>query len=72
MKRLDVRPEECLMVGNDATEDMAAAETGMRVFLLTDCLLNRENKDISTWPHGGFPQLMDYIESQCRESEATI
>ena len=72
MKRLDVRPEECLMVGNDAAEDMAAAETGMRVFLLTDCLLNRENKDISTWPHGGFPQLMDYIESQCRESEATI
>ena len=72
MKRLDVRPEECLMVGNDATEDMAAAETGMRVFLLTDCLLNRENKDISIWPHGGFPQLMDYIESQCRESEATI
>lgn len=72
MRRLGVRPEECLMVGNDATEDMAAAETGMRVFLLTDCLLNRENKDISTWPHGGFPQLMDYIVSQCRESEATI
>lgn len=72
MRRLDVRPEECLMVGNDATEDMVASETGMRVFLLTDCLLNRENKDISTWPHGGFPQLMDYIESQCRESEATI
>ena len=72
MRRLDVRPEECLMVGNDATEDMAAAETGKRVFLLTDCLLNRENKDISTWPHGGFPQLMDYIESQCRESEAMI
>lgn len=72
MRRLDVRPEECLMVGNDATEDMVASETGMRVFLLTDCLLNKENKDISTWPHGGFPQLMDYIESQCRESEATI
>ena len=72
MKRLGVRPEECLMVGNDATEDMAAAETGMRVFLLTDCLLNRDNRDISAWPHGGFPQLMDYIKSQYRESEATI
>ena len=72
MKRLGVRPEECLMVGNDATEDMAAAETGMRVFLLTDCLLNRDNRDISVWPHGGFPQLMDYIKSQCRESETTI
>lgn len=72
MKRLDVRPEECLMVGNDATEDMAAAETGMRVFLLTDCLINREGKDICAWPHGSFRQLMDYIESQCRESDETI
>lgn len=72
LKRLGVRPEECLMVGNDATEDMAAAETGMRVFLLTDCLLNKENKDISAWPHGGFPQLMDYMESLCREDEVTM
>lgn len=72
LKRLGVRPEECLMVGNDATEDMAAAETGMRVFLLTDCLLNKENKDISAWPHGGFPQLMDYMESLCRENEVTM
>ena len=72
LKRLNLRPEECLMVGNDATEDMVASETGMRVFLLTDCLLNKENKDINAWPHGGFPQLMDYIESLCREDKATM
>ena len=30
------------MVGNDVTEDMVAEETGMQVFLLTDCLINKE------------------------------
>ena len=57
--KLGVDPEQCLMVGNDVEEDMEAAEqTGMRVFLLTDCLINRENRDISAYPHGSFSQLM--------------
>ena len=65
--RLGIRPEECLMVGNDVTEDMVAGETGMQVFLLTDCLINKERKDISVYPRGSFRQLIDFIESQCRE-----
>lgn len=65
--RLGVRPEECLMVGNDVTEDMVASETGMQVFLLTDCLINKERKDISVYLRGSFRQLIDFIESQCRE-----
>ena len=54
-------PTECLMVGNDATEDTAAELAGMQVFLLTDCLINEENKDISQWPHGGFDELEKFI-----------
>lgn len=57
---LGLRAEECLMVGNDVAEDMIAQELGMRVFLLTDCLINREGKDISAYPHGGFGQLMEF------------
>ncbi len=60
-KRLSVRPEECLMVGNDAEEDLAARKIGMDVFLLTDCLLNRHDADISGYARGGFQQLRDYI-----------
>ena len=60
-KRLGVSQEQCLMVGNDVTEDMAASETGMKVFLLTDFLINRERKNISVYPRGSFEQLMDYI-----------
>ena len=60
-KRLGVSPEQCLMVGNDVTEDMEAAQkAGMSVFLLTDCLINKERKDISVYPRGSFEQLIDF------------
>ena len=61
-RSLSVKPSVCLMVGNDATEDMAAQEAGMSVFLITDCLINRENKDISVYPNGSFEQLMEYVQ----------
>lgn len=61
-KRIGVAPEECLMVGNDVSEDMAAAKVGMRVFLLTDCLLNKKEEDISGYPKGGFGELQKYLK----------
>lgn len=62
-KRLGVSPEECLMVGNDAQEDMAAGLAGMQVFLLTDCLINRKDADIAQWPNGSFDALLDHIKN---------
>ena len=60
---LGLRPEECLMVGNDATEDLAAEKLGIKVFLLPRCLINRENKDISACPQGSFDDLLAYINN---------
>lgn len=62
LKQLHVTPEECLMVGNDVQEDMIAAQLGMQVFLLTDCLINKSGEDISRYPHGGFPQLLAFVD----------
>ena len=62
LDKLGLTPEECLMVGNDAEEDTAAAKLGIQVFLLTDCLINRKGVDIEAYPHGGFDDLMAYIE----------
>ena len=62
MTKLDLKPCECAMVGNDVTEDMVAAELGINVFLLTDNIINRNNKDISVYPHGSFEQLKKWIE----------
>lgn len=61
-KRLHIAPTDCLMVGNDVTEDMAAATISMKTFLLTDCLINSQKKDISHYPNGSFDQLSDYLD----------
>ncbi len=53
--------DECIMVGNNVDEDMIAETLGMKVFLITDCLINDQNKDISVYPNGSFPELLDYI-----------
>ncbi len=60
---LGLEATDCIMVGNDVTEDMVAKELGMEVFLLTDCLINKENKDISQYPNGSFPQLLQWLEA---------
>lgn len=61
LDKLDMRAEDCLMVGNDMTEDTAAAQLGMGVFLITDCLINKEGRDVNTWPHGGFDELIRFV-----------
>lgn len=63
IEKLGVKPEECLMVGNDVGEDMVVEKLGMKVFLLTDCIINKENKDVSQYPQGGFTKLLQYIEN---------
>jgi FMN phosphatase YigB (HAD superfamily) len=62
-KELGVSCEECLMVGNDVEEDMIAQTTGMKVFLITDCMINKKNKDISVYPNGSFEDLITYIKN---------
>lgn len=62
LDKLNLNPEECLMVGNDTEEDMIAETTGMHVFLLTDCMINRKQVDIDRYPKGSFSELLQYIE----------
>ena len=40
---------------------MVAETLGMRVFLLTDHLINKSAKDIAAYPHGGYGQLLDFL-----------
>ena len=61
LMRLGAKPEECLMVGNDVRDDMSAADVGLNVFLLTDCLINTVGADISVYPNGDCDDLCEYI-----------
>ncbi|MBQ7387332.1 MAG: HAD family hydrolase [Clostridia bacterium] len=56
-------PEECLVVGNDTRDDLSAVTVGMKIFFLTNDLINRDNIDISEYPHGDFAALKEYLIS---------
>lgn len=63
LKRCALLPEECVMVGNDVSDDMVAADLGMKVFLLTDCLINAKSADVSAYPQGGFKELIEFLNN---------
>ena len=60
---LDVYADECIMVGNDVREDMVARELGMGVFLITDYIINVENRDIDEFPRGSWEDFKKYIDN---------
>ena len=50
------------MVGNDTDDDMAAEKIGMKVFLLTDYLINKKEMDISLYHNGNFKALKEFLK----------
>ena len=63
LANLDISADECLMVGNDVDEDMIAEKLGMKVFLLTNDLINKSGTDINKYPHGDFDEFRSFIEN---------
>ena len=64
LSKLNLTGGECLMVGNDVNEDMIAEQLGMKVFLVTDCLINADGKDVNAYPHGTFDDLAAYLHKE--------
>ncbi|MBR3694467.1 MAG: HAD family hydrolase [Erysipelotrichales bacterium] len=63
MNKFQLDPIECLMIGNDVQEDSVVNQLGTSVYLVTDDLIDRNNTDISTIPHGSFQELIAYIQA---------
>ena len=59
--RIGVAPEDCIMVGNDAVDDLGAREVGIPVFLLMNNFLNRTGLDVSGVPQGNENDLKKFI-----------
>lgn len=62
-ERLSVDPKQCLMIGNDETEDMAAASAaGLDCYLVTDWKVAGKEK---SWegPQGSFTELVEMLHS---------
>ena len=63
LEKLGLRADECVMIGNDTRDDFCALALGIPVFVLTECLINRDGVDLSEHPHGGFDELIAYINA---------
>ena len=59
-----ILPEESIVVGNDVDEDMCAAKLGFDTFLVTDCLINRRDKDITRYKRGSFEDFYNWLVLQ--------
>lgn len=58
---LGVKPERCLMVGNDVGEDMVAAKLGMKTFLVQDRLINEHDLPIEADWQGSQSDLLEFL-----------
>lgn len=60
-RRLGLSPEKCLMVGNDAGEDLAASAVGMRTYLVIDFLKNRDRAQFKPDFSGSLADLAGWL-----------
>lgn len=65
MEKMDLNPQECLMIGNDIDEDVVPAKAlGMKTFLLTDTLINRKGKSLDEADHhGSFQEMLEFLKN---------
>lgn len=61
MDKLGLNPKDCLMVGNDAEEDLCIRELGVKTFLVTDCLENKKGLPLTSEYAGSLEELRHFI-----------
>ncbi|PYZ94619.1 haloacid dehalogenase [Salipaludibacillus keqinensis] len=62
--KLNVTPKECIMVGNDKQEDMAASQIGMKTFLVKGCVIDRKEPEFHIDDEGTLEELHEKLVRQ--------
>lgn len=57
LERNHLKPERCLMVGNDRREDLAAGELGVKTYLVTQCVEHGEEPGRADYEGANLEQL---------------
>ena len=60
---MGLMPMDCLMAGNDIGDDAVALDMGMDFFLLTDCLINRDGRDITPFEKGTLQEFLHFAKN---------
>lgn len=61
VKDIDKAPEQCILVGNDIQEDIIASKIGMKTYLITNYLINREKEDYECTFSGAFEDFLSFV-----------
>jgi len=61
--KINKTPQQCIMVGNNPAEDMVAGTLGAETYLVTDCLENESDMDITPFRRGRLSELEEYLNS---------
>lgn len=64
-----LNPKECLMVGNDVKEDLAAGQLGIKTWLVTDCLEHGEGLDLAKDVKANYQSTLEELLEMCRRGE---
>lgn len=62
LEAIGKNPEDCMMVGNDALEDMIAAKLGIKTYLVEDHLLNKHNVEIKADHRGKYEDFYLFVK----------
>ena len=69
MARLDLNPEQCLMVGNDTGHDLAARQAGIATFLVDTWMIDRAGGDFVSDYRGNHATLQQFLENLANVAE---
>ena len=70
LTELGLRPEECLMVGNDVEEDLVIRRLGVKTFLVTDTMENKKGLPVETDYRGTLEELLEFVKEMPGAEEA--
>lgn len=62
--KLNVLPDQCVMIGNDMQEDMVASKIGMKTYLVTNHMIDRGNTDYQVDQKGTLDDLLLSIQNK--------
>jgi FMN phosphatase YigB (HAD superfamily) len=62
LQTIGKEPHQCLMVGNDVSDDLGARVLGIETFIVTDCLLNPNNQTYETEYEGNYEAFYTFVQ----------
>jgi len=61
LEKIDKKPQDCLMVGNDVEEDLIASKLGIKTFLIKDYIHNRKNSEYECDFEGNYEDFLNFV-----------